>query len=173
MDELFFLPSTPVAMPKAYWFDHFFLSSQLIVAEPSEKTWLRLQNAIDNQEGHDYDMDILNKLFGTTALVIPHRKYNLLSSEFRNKPDKHEVYLGSSTETWNPREALAEAKYVHFSDWPMPKPWLAPTEKDLEKSMPRCWGEEGMVEDCTDRMIWLELRDDFSKRRTVCVIYSS
>jgi len=168
MDELFFLPSTPVAMPRAYWFDHFFLSSQIIVAEPSEETWLLVENAMDHHEGHDYDMDILNKLFGNSSLVIPHRNYNLLSSEFRREPHDHKSYLGSPTEIWNPRKTLAEAKFVHFSDWPMPKPWIAPRKKELEENLPQCSSGEGMVEDCTDRMIWLELRDDFSKRRMVC-----
>ncbi|KAI2486698.1 Alpha-N-acetylglucosamine transferase [Pyrenophora tritici-repentis] len=165
MDELFLLPSTPVAMPRAHWFDDFSLSSQVIVAEPSEETWLRVENAADNHEGNDYDMDILNKLFINSSMVIPHRKYNFLSGEFRKSPHGHEAYLGSRTEKWDPRKALAEAKYVHFSDWPMPKPWIAPTSKQLEETLPRCWDVEGVGEDCTDRFLWLELRDDFSKRR--------
>ncbi|KAE8836444.1 hypothetical protein P3342_000363 [Pyrenophora teres f. teres] len=165
MDELFLLPPTPVAMPRAYWLDYFSLSSQVIVAEPSEETWLRVQNATNNHTGHDYDMDILNKLFIDSSMIIPHRKYNFLSGEFRKAPRNHGAYLGSPTEKWNPRKALAEAKYVHFSDWPMPKPWITPTSEQLENALPRCWDVEGVGEDCTDRFLWLELRDDFSKRR--------
>ena len=171
MDELFLLPSTPVAMPRAYWLDFFALSSQLIVAEPSKETWLRVENATNHHAVNEYDMDILNNIFLNSSLVIPHRKYNFLSGEFRNPPLGHVEYLGSPTEKWNPRKALAEAKYVHFSDWPMPKPWIAPTSEELEKALPRCWDVEGVGEDCTDRLLWLELRDDFSKRRKVCKIY--
>ncbi|KAI4638527.1 hypothetical protein J4E93_010082 [Alternaria ventricosa] len=63
MDELFLLPTAPVAMPRAYWLEQFFLSSQLIVIEPSEDGWQRVQSAMEHHEGYDYDMDILNKVF--------------------------------------------------------------------------------------------------------------
>jgi hypothetical protein len=82
MDEPFLLPAAPVAMPRAYWLDQFFLSSQLIVIEPSEDSWQRVQSAMEHHESHDYDIDILNKVFGTSTLVIPHRKYDLLTGEF-------------------------------------------------------------------------------------------
>lgn len=89
MDELFLLPSAPVAMPRAYWIpERFFLSSQLIVIEPSEAEWKRVEYSMDHHEGHDYDMDILNKLYGKSSTVIPHRKYDLLSSEFRSRSTK-------------------------------------------------------------------------------------
>ena len=165
MDELFFLPSAPVAMPRAYWIDHFFLSSQLIVIEPSEAEWLRVQDATDNHEGSDYDMDILNKLYGTSSTVIPHRKYDLLTGQFRG--EHHEAYLGSSKEAWNATEALAEAKYVHFSDWPMPKPWLEAKQEDWDKFTPDCRRISETEQDCSNKDAWLGLRTDFTTRREV------
>ncbi|KAJ1499157.1 hypothetical protein HMI54_012048 [Coelomomyces lativittatus] len=173
MDELFLLPAAPVAMPRAYWLDQFFLSSQLVVIEPSEDSWQRVQSAMEHHESHDYDMDILNKVFGTSALVIPHRKYDLLTGQFRNKADDHDAYLGSPTESWNARDALAEAKFVHFSDWPLQKPWLNATEKQIAEQQPPCKieSEEGL--DCADCDVWLELRKDFSERRLVCDSSSS
>ncbi|KAJ4299891.1 U1 small nuclear ribonucleoprotein C [Kalmusia sp. IMI 367209] len=164
MDELFLLPSAPVAMPRAYWMsDKFFLSSQLIVIEPSEAEWKRVEHAIDHHEGHDYDMDILNKLYGKSSTVIPHRKYDLLSGEFQNS--KHENYLGSPNQKWDSKEILEEAKFVHFSDWPMPMPWLEPLEGMLEKNQPECRKTSTEALDCTDREIWLGLRKDFTTRR--------
>ncbi|KAF2463684.1 nucleotide-diphospho-sugar transferase [Lindgomyces ingoldianus] len=161
MDELFLLPSAPVAMPRAYWMDHFFLSSQLIVIEPSEFEWKRVEDAMNHLEGHDYDMDILNKMYDKSCLVIPHRRYDLLTGEF--KGTSHENYLGSK-EPWDARKALEEAKFVHFSDWPLPKPWLKPKPDVWEKHQPKCVGE-GEQQDCSGRDVWLQIRDDFSERR--------
>jgi hypothetical protein len=168
MHELFLLPSAPVAMPRAYWMDDFFLSSQIIVIEPSKKSWQRVQDAMEHHEGHDYDMDIPNKVFGKSTLVIPHRKYDLLTGEFRHKTDEHEAYLGSPVESWNAREALNEAKFVHFSDWPMPKPWKKVSDEQIARYQPECRNVSVMDQDCTDRVVWLELRKDFSERRHVC-----
>lgn len=71
--------------------EKFFLSSQLIVIEPSKAEWKRVEYAMDHHEGNDYDMDILNKLYEKSSTVIPHRRYDLLTGEFRGS--KHENYL--------------------------------------------------------------------------------
>lgn len=166
MDELFLLPSAPVAMPRAYWMpEKFFLSSQLIVIEPSQAEWKRVEYSMDHHEGHDYDMDILNKLYGKSSTVIPHRRYDLLSGEFHNA--KHENYLGTPNEKWDPKAILQEAKFVHFSDWPMPKPWLEPLSGMVEKNQPDCRKVSSETEelDCTDREVWLGIRKDFTERR--------
>jgi hypothetical protein len=166
MDELFLLPPAPVAMPRAYWMsENFFLSSQLIVIEPSEAEWKRVEYAMDHHEGHDYDMDILNKIYGKWSTVIPHRRYDLISGEFHNA--KHENYLGSPNEKWHPKKVLEEAKFVHFSDWPMPKPWLEPLPGMVEKHQPECRRVSSETEelDCADREVWLGIRKDFTERR--------
>ena len=168
MDELFFLPTTPVAMPRAYWLDRFFLSSLLVVIEPSEESWQRVQSAMENHEGNDYDMEILNKVFGNSALVIPPRRYALLTQTFGHQDDEREAYLGSPLEEWTAREVLEESKFVHFSDWPLPKPWLKATEKQIAEQQPPCRSTSEDKPDCTDRDVWLELRRDFSERRLVC-----
>jgi hypothetical protein len=162
MDELFLLPSAPVAMPRAYWMDHFFLSSQLIVVEPSTVEWERMQEAIEHHDENDYDMDILNKLYGTSSIVIPHRKYDLLTGEIR--PKDHDAYLGSKG-MWRVKDILAEAKYVHFSDWPMPKPWFETVAEGWEKYTPQCRTVPEDERDCSDQEAWLELRRDFTARR--------
>jgi len=46
MDELFHLPSSPVAMPRAYWLDNQ-LSSQLLLIQPSVEEFARVKTAIE------------------------------------------------------------------------------------------------------------------------------
>jgi hypothetical protein len=79
----------------------------------------RVAAAISEAGPDDYDMDILNRLYRDSALVLPHRRNALLTGEFRSK--MHSRYLGSRVEDWDPAKILAEAKLVHFSDWPVPK----------------------------------------------------
>jgi hypothetical protein len=59
-------------------------------------------------ENSEYIKEILNKLYGTSSTAVQHRVYDISTGEPRSKN----------------HEALAEAKYVHFSDRPMPRPWL-------------------------------------------------
>ena len=124
---------------------------------------------MEHHEGHDYDMDILNKLYNESATIIPHRKYDLLTGEFRS--DNHVRYLGSNEEKWDARKILKETKYLHFSDWPMPKPWLQLTpamDVKLEDILPKCEKTSETGEDCSNREVWQEIRQDFTDRRKVC-----
>ena len=73
-------------------------------------------------------------------MVLPHRGLNLLSGEFREARKQkrgpgsmtvYDRYLGLGgkmedidefgDERWEASNVLAEASYVHFSDWPRPK----------------------------------------------------
>lgn len=74
---------------------------------------------IQQAGSNNYDMEIVNKLYRDNALVLPHQLYNLLTGEFRSK--KHISYLGSEEEPWDPEKILKEAKFLHFSDWPVLK----------------------------------------------------
>ncbi|KAF2217703.1 glycosyltransferase family 8 protein [Cercospora zeae-maydis SCOH1-5] len=200
MDELFLLLPTPLAAPRAYWLSQQrdpSLSSQLLLIQPSTLEFNRILSAFQTRRPSDYDMEIINHLYNSSALVLPHRPYNLLTGEF--KPSEHNsaitsasasiaaestipsrldhtAYLGSSSEIWDPDLVINEAKYVHFSDWPVPKPWSLADQKVVESAMPRCTileqrksvfegVEDEIVEDCRDREIWLGLYADFQKRR--------
>lgn len=127
MDELFLMTPAFVAMPRAYWlgFGDRVLSSQILLLEPSKEEFDRVMNVTQASGKNDYDMDILTTMYQDSALVLPHRPYNLLSGEFRGTGD-HQNYLGSSRQTWNPEAVFKEAKYLHFSDWPLPKVGLPP-----------------------------------------------
>jgi len=161
MDELFLLPSCPVALPRAFWLpvaDHV-LSSQIVLVEPSAFEFSRITKAITSAGPNDYDMEIINNLYGNSALILPHRKYDMLTRIFRE--DHRESYLGNDVEKWDPDKVFAEASFLHFSDWPVPKPWL-PDYGKKEELKPKCEGE-----DCRAQKLWLGFYDDFTKRRQV------
>ena len=121
MDELFLLEPAWVAMPRAYWlgFEGRVLSSQLLLLQPSKYEFDRVMKATQNAGGSDYDMDILNTLYQDSAMILPHRRYDLLTGEFR--ADDHQKYLQDSQQKWDPDAILKETKFIHFSDWPLPK----------------------------------------------------
>jgi hypothetical protein len=189
LDELFLLPSTPVAMPRAYWADakprDWPLTSLLMLIEPNP---LELKNFIDVlmswkmkpgfQTGRNYDMDLLNHRFGASAMVLPHRPYALLTAEFRKKD--HAAYLGTingprdhySKYEWDADRIRNEAKLVHFSDWPLPKPWVMWPHDGLAEIQPDCDGKTQGT--CREREIWKEFYNDFRKRRkNLCRILSA
>jgi alpha-N-acetylglucosamine transferase len=169
MDELFLLPPTPVAMPRAYWLypETKVLSSQVMLVQPSAAEFKRVMARVAEAKGSDYDMEIVNYLYGDSALVLPHRPYDMLSSELREKPDGHARYLGNEGEAWDPRAVFEEAKFVHFSDWPVPKPWLDIEKNNLKgEKQPECFMRDGK-ESCVEREMWNGLYDEFRERRKV------
>ncbi|RAH50985.1 nucleotide-diphospho-sugar transferase [Aspergillus brunneoviolaceus CBS 621.78] len=185
MDELFFLPSAQVAMPRAYWQlpDTRQLSSLLIVLEPSFKEFYALTAAGEavtygqvNTTGTTtarYDMELMNERYGDSALVLPHRQYGLITGEFR--ADDHRAFLGNDWEAWDPERVLSEAKLVHFSDWPLPKPWIMWPQELLADMLPKCKVKPGTLQEsgCKDREIWKKLYDDYRRRRRdVCKLLS-
>lgn len=168
MDELFHLPSSPVAMPRAYWLDKpGWLSSQLILIEPSNEEFHRIQDAIQYVTNGEFDMEIMNNLYTKDCMIIPHRRYDLLSSEFRS--EDHVPYLGNTYECWDPDKAFEEAKLVHFSDWPIPKPWLESDPSAMEEMQPKCQriGGGDTRDDCSARDRWLGIYQEFKDRRQV------
>ena len=125
MDELFFIEPAFVAMPRAYWlgFQDRILSSQLLLLQPNKYEFERVMKATDGAGGNDYDMDLLNNLYKDNALVLPHRPYDLLTGEFRG--EEHSKYIGDDSKSWDPDAMFKECKFLHFSDWPLPKVCLS------------------------------------------------
>ena len=173
LDELFMLPSAPVAMLRAYWRLPSVrqLTSLFILLEPDDMVaqQLMVASSPNVRRKNEYDMEILNKFYGDSAMVLPHRQYGLLSGEFR--VDDHRNYLGSSQGKWDPERVLREASLVHFSDWPIPKPWILWPHNMIQDEMPKCkLGNGAGGDDCRDKKVWLGLYDDFRKRRKVFLI---
>ncbi|KFA79953.1 hypothetical protein S40288_05130 [Stachybotrys chartarum IBT 40288] len=164
MDELFLLPPCPVAMPRAYWLssDNPTLSSQVMLIQPSAIEFERIIERIDSAGSDDYDMEIANSLYKDSAMVLPHRPYDLLTGEFGSHDHTH--YLGTDRAEWDPVSIYNEAKFLHFSDWPAPKPWLTMSDKLRAEKQPACEVRDG-IEDCASRQIWNAIYDDFRERR--------
>ncbi|KAJ3572677.1 hypothetical protein NPX13_g4967 [Xylaria arbuscula] len=168
MDELFLMPPCPVAMPRAYWLfpKEKILSSQLMLVQPSEVEFDRIMKQVESSGRDDYDMEIVNQLYADSAMILPHRPYDLLTGEFRG--DNHQNYLGTDREEFDPVTIFNEAKYLHFSDWPVPKPWTTMSEGMRQDKQPSCETKNGQ-EDCTARDLWNGFYSDFTQRRNkVC-----
>jgi hypothetical protein len=166
MDELFLLPPCPVAMPRAYWLDKPYLSSQIVLIQPSVEEFARVEHAINNATADDFDMEIVNNLYGKDCMVLPHRRYDLLTGEFRSQ-GLHTDYIGNTYEHWDPEEMLKEAKFLHFSDYPVPKPWLEAEDSLMDQKKPKCETDGDGNEDCRAQNLWLGFYSDFKERRKV------
>ncbi|KAL6359137.1 hypothetical protein LRP88_07354 [Fusarium phalaenopsidis] len=167
MDELFFLPPAPIAMPRAYWLlpDSETLSSHLMLIEPSQAEFARVMERVGLTTGSEYDMEIVNQLYRRSSIILPHRPYGMLTGEFRS--ENHTLYLGSDRELWDALAAYHEAKLIHFSDWPIPKPWLYIPEKLRLDMQPGCIETRAGAEDCTSRDVWNLLYSSFKRKRKV------
>jgi hypothetical protein len=179
MDELFSMPKAPIAMPRAYWTDSpeplWPYTSLIMLVEPDRRELPAMMEILrqwqakaDYSKSKKYDMDLLNHRFSLSTTTLPHRPYAMLSAEFRNRD--HSAYLGTANEQkgetiekWDPEKALKEAKLVHFSDWPLPKPWIMWPNDGLVEMQPDCGGD--YTSECKEREIWKKLYEDFRKRR--------
>jgi hypothetical protein len=177
LDELFLLPPAQMAMPRAYWADSkpWPLTSMLMVITPDGKELRHFKDRFEAGgnnmlvNAHRFDMEIVNERFEESALVLPHRPYALLSGEFRRHD--HTAYLGNPAEKWDAEKVYKEAKIVHFSDWPLPKPWIMWPFEGLQEMQPDCDGDKERT--CAERRIWKHLYDDFRhRRRDVCKLLS-
>ncbi|PYH79446.1 nucleotide-diphospho-sugar transferase [Aspergillus uvarum CBS 121591] len=171
LDELFLLPPSPVVLPRAYWLSPASRTMSTLIAliEPSASEFHRIQQAIANAGPTEFDMEIVNQLYQGRAGNIPHRPYYLLTGEFR--ATDHIAYLGDPQESWDPVEVFNQTKFLHFSDWPLPKPWFRANTSIIEANQPRCdlSPQTGYFDDCRARDIWRGIYDDFaSRRQAVC-----
>lgn len=166
LDELFFVPSATAVMPRAYWLSKPTMSSHIMVLTPSTDAFQRVEDIIKRRAGKDfYDMEIMNALFGDTCEVIAHETYALLSGEFKSAD--HAAFLRhQSGRAWKPRDVIKQAKMVHFSDNPLPKPWVATDEK-IFAAKPDCLFNAEQGEECREQQIWLDLYKRFREKRNV------
>ncbi|KAF2266161.1 nucleotide-diphospho-sugar transferase [Lojkania enalia] len=177
LDELFFLPSTPIAMPRAYWYDTRPrpLTSLLMVIKPDLDEFAKFKKIIKDGASDElvrankFDMELLNDRFADSAMVLPHRPFALLTGEFRRH--NHSEYLGSLDAKWDAEKVYNEAKLIHFSDWPLPKPWIMWPYEGLAEIQPDCGGSQDGT--CQERQIWKGLYEDFRQRRKdICKLLS-
>jgi alpha-N-acetylglucosamine transferase len=174
MDDLFLLPPSRIAMPRAYWLvgnHQRQLSSQLMLIQPSATEFQRIMDRVDVSGPDTYDVDIIDSLYRDSAMVLPHRPYGMLTGEFRRRDNDHSRYLGSDAEEWDPVAELQRAKYVHFSDWPVPKPWDLDSDIDeARREMQPACVKVNATEDCRSREIWNGFYNTFKTRRKVRIL---
>ena len=80
----------------------------MILLQPFQFESKHVSTAISNVGSNDYDMEIMINLYKTSALVIPHRPYILLTGEFH--ATTHHAYIGNAEESWDPLKSLKEAE---------------------------------------------------------------
>ncbi|KAL7940825.1 glycosyltransferase family 8 protein [Trichoderma barbatum] len=179
MDFLFLAPDSPVAMPRAYWLTDRqgaakqILGSHLMLIEPNTHRYERIIN--EAMRSGEFDMEVMNELFKDSAMILPHRRLALLTGEFRNK--NHYKYLApDEDEEWNALVEADRAYLVHFSDWPLPKPWRPHTEAQWQTALPECPDEDIKKPDrlrCADRFVWTRFYTDYDNdKRTYCDLNS-
>ena len=168
MDGLFMAPRAQAAVVRAYGKlkSAKELAASFVLLEPSESEFQQLTVAARSGS----DTEVLNRFYGDSAMVLPHREFGLLSEEFR--AEDHTNYLGNSLEVWDPDRLMKEASLVHFSDEPLPRPWIMWPHNLIGDVMPKCKIGDLGNDDCRNKKIWTELYDDFRRRRKVRMLLS-
>jgi alpha-N-acetylglucosamine transferase len=170
LDELFLIPSTPLAMPYVYFGepDGWQFSSQLMIITPSKQSFARISEAVNGSQFMEHDTAILERLFYGQIIKIPQRPFALMSGEYRRA--SHDRYIGNRfPKVWDPDRILSEARILHFSDYPLPKPWEMASREMLNRHMPQCKSSEFGATDCKDREVWTDIYREYrNKRETVC-----
>jgi hypothetical protein len=73
LDHLFDIDhlNVDLAAPRAYWIAKETLSTAFMVITLSDRTWRKVETALENVKINQYDMDIANELFGEEVLMLP------------------------------------------------------------------------------------------------------
>ncbi len=125
------------------------------------------------------------------CLILPHSKYGVLTSEFVNI--NHKAYLANPEDTeiainsfknsktenyyWDNSNfdstlIRSKLKHIHFSDWPIPKPWKVMT--GLGYDIPICYKNKGIktnkkLKDCEGVAIWNDFYTTFiNNMKEIC-----
>lgn len=169
MDHYFLSPMAAVAVPRAYWLNEKgtniakqVLGSHVMLIEPNKDHYEKI--VAESLRSGEFDMEVINHMFQDSAMILPHRRLALLTGEFRTK--NHTKFLGpDEDEEWNAMAEVSRSFLVHFSDWPLPKPWLPHTKRQWEDALPTCLEDEIEKEDqprCADRVMWTGFYEDYS-----------
>ncbi|OAQ68551.1 glucose n-acetyltransferase [Pochonia chlamydosporia 170] len=180
MDHYFLSPLVPIAVPRAYWLSEKdtdiakqVLGSHVMLLEPNTVRYRKIMD--EALRSGDFDMEVINSMFKDLAMILPYRRLALLTGEFRNKD--HSKYLApNQEEQWNAMGEVSRAVLVHFSDWPLPKPWKTQTKEDWDKAMPKCLADDTETDDkpaCADQVMWTGFYTDYDldKEAQCLVLY--
>ncbi|KAH0283634.1 nucleotide-diphospho-sugar transferase [Aureobasidium namibiae CBS 147.97] len=72
LDHLFYMDAlnADLAAPRAYWIDKQTFSTAFMVISLSDRTWRKVETALQNVKIDQYDMDIANEVFGDEVLML-------------------------------------------------------------------------------------------------------
>lgn len=73
LDHVFNLPAVDVASPRAYWQDSngVAITSAFLLVSLSDRLWDKMSASLETIGSDIYDMDLVNKLFNRTLLILP------------------------------------------------------------------------------------------------------
>ena len=71
LDHVFSLPAADLAAPRAYGQGTFGFTSAFLLVSLSDRLWDRIDRALQTISDNTFDMDILNRMFGETAMLLP------------------------------------------------------------------------------------------------------
>lgn len=156
-DELLFnTPPSPVSGIRAYWRSRKQqieapLSNHLLLIEPSQQELERVRRVL-SKDTRVSTLEIVNRLYGTHALILPQHPYDTLISEFR--ADEHERYVLDGE--WDPMKIREESYYINFEDEDTPKPWHI---------LPRDIEERVKPKRSNDGKVWKALYNRWARQR--------
>ena len=171
LDELFLIPASPVAMPYIYYgqADGWRFSTQLTLMTPSPDSFYKISDAIQALSPIEDDLSVLEAQFRGQIIKLPQRPFALMAGEYRRT--EHTEYIGYQfPKKWDPDYMHKEARILHFSDHPIPPPWIKASQVSSNKNMPKCKNSEWFgASDCRDRAVWFKLYRDYADmRKAVC-----
>ncbi|CAF9932510.1 hypothetical protein IMSHALPRED_008905 [Imshaugia aleurites] len=107
LDHVFWLPSVDLAAPRAYWQGSFGFTSAFLLVTLSDRLWDRIELALQNITDDTFDMDLLNKMFGETTMVLP-GDYCTLNSEWETNsiPKWWQGFEPPRDPSWKPPRKL-------------------------------------------------------------------
>ncbi|KAF7555101.1 hypothetical protein G7Z17_g2447 [Cylindrodendrum hubeiense] len=160
LDHLFDLPPTDLAAPRAYWLDDSFLSSTLMLIQPTAKLWDQIKQTVATLPPHQYDMDIVNALFGDIAVRLPgsyivlntHWEDWSLPSWFEPRATASNVAAPVASQAASDQDMedlLAQSYVLHFTA--VGKPWTYDTwtvselKPDVHQLLLRQWEEWRLI----------------------------
>ena len=105
LDHVFSLPEVDLAAPRAYWLPSTFTLAFLLISL-SDRLWKQVERGLHTIERDDKDMDLANKLFNKTALILP-GSYTALNSHWEINwiPNWWQGVEPAKRKDWKPRPA--------------------------------------------------------------------
>ena len=110
LDHVFSLPATDLAAPRAYWQGATGFTSAFLLVTLSDRLWNRIDLGLKTINHDTYDMDLLNKMFAETVMLLP-GDYCTLNSQWETNtiPNWWQGSEPPRDPSWRPSRKLPPA----------------------------------------------------------------